>query len=217
MIRCFGGRVQDDDEKRLIKAQRMAIVISGAVMLAAGSVAGFHLAGKRTQEASELSPDRWANDRFASEPALNASRAAQQQILEYKEELDQIEETPTPRGQGSCTTGDRLEFLGGPVAGAGGLTYFGDPVGMFEAFLAASPDERAEFDRQNPIRYDWRGGCSGVGFAGPMEAFLSEPIGGGPLRGGEFLVVSVNAGFVDVPSRACMIIVQSKEVTCAPE
>lgn len=207
---------QPNDQHRP-KIWLMALVGTSAAILGAAPVAISHMISARAEKSESTAADRWADDQLTSSPALDASNQAAGKIVEQaKVELERLSGEEVKRGPGECKVGDRLELLGGWVAGAAG-NLFSDPTRDLKIMLDGNTDERSYLINNFPLNYNVQGGCMGVGHIRPMEAFLSEPLGGGKVEGGRFLVVTVNAGFLAAPSRACFLVVPSSEVTCAKE
>ncbi len=195
----------------------MALVGTGAFLLGAAPVAISHLISARTEKQKSPAIDPWADDPFTSSPALDASDQAAGRIVEQaKVELEQLNRDKAPRGPGECKVGDRLDLQGGWVAGAGG-NQFANPVRDLKIVLDGNADERSFLINNIPLHYNSQAGCMGVGTIRPMQAYLSQPLYGGQVEGGRFLIVSVNAGFLAAPSRACFLVVPASEVTCAKE
>lgn len=123
-------------------------------------------------------------------------------------------EASAPRGPGNCKIGDPLQFVGGWAVGAGGVSPFENPATNFENFLAQDSEDQTRFAEQDPLKFDVRGGCTGVGHIDPTTMYLSQPLGGGTVKGGKFLVTAVNGTDGFGQRRACQIIVRTADVTC---
>jgi hypothetical protein len=211
MIRYFEGALDQDSRKNLPLPRKLAfaticILAPGAVLIALS-----HFAPMTTGQEKSLYADAWGDEELPS-PALGVSQKAQEKVLDQtKVELERLQREDVRRGPGGCKPGDRLEHLGGWAVGAAGVSYFSNPVEVMKKLVDAESDQQLRMVEASPLQVGRRGGCEGVGYLEPREAYLSQPLGGGAIEDGKFLVVTVDPG---VPSSGCFLVVEAKDVTC---
>lgn len=118
---------------------------------------------------------------------------------------------------GGCRVGDKLAFMGGWVVGAAGSFPLGNPVAVMERLQDGSAIERQKIAEDSPMRFRWhsRGvGCEGVSQAKPMPVYLSEPLGGGTVKSGRFVVVTSDVRGDNGRKGVCYLLVAAKDVQC---
>lgn len=118
---------------------------------------------------------------------------------------------------GACRVGDELAFMGGWIVGAAGSFPLGNPVAVMERLQDGSARDRQKIAEDAPMRFRWHGrgvGCEGVSQAKPMPVYLSEPLGGGTVKGGRFVVVTADVRGDNGRKGACYLLVSTKDVQC---
>lgn len=120
----------------------------------------------------------------------------------------------------SCSPKNYTEFLGGYIIGAAGTILF-SPVDAFEEFLEMSDDAKEEVISANPLTIRIHGnpyeaGCEGFAELDPDKVWITEPLGGGLVRGGKFTVVrKVISYATGKKSAVCEILVRTEDLSCA--
>ncbi len=110
----------------------------------------------------------------------------------------------------TCKAGDEAYFTGGFVAGAAG-NLLSDPVQSLEDYIKSPKSKHI------PLRILWsyQGTmCDGVGSLDANKVYISEPLGGGKIRGGKYLVLAIDVHAENGRKGACLILAQSKDVKC---
>lgn len=103
------------------------------------------------------------------------------------------------------------------MVGSAGLFPFSDPVGLFEDILHADPAEQERILQDHPLKLGASGACEGAGHVRPLSALLAEPLGGGTLAGGKFIVALIRMEDLGGPTNSCFVTFRSEDVICARE
>jgi hypothetical protein len=116
-----------------------------------------------------------------------------------------------------CNKGSEALFAGGWIVGAGGNGFI-DPVKTLEDVLEAPFKEKEIIWNRFPLVVRWdkygRAGCHGVSFLDSQTVFVSEPLGGGKIRGGKFSVVAARITTEGGRTAACLIVVPTQDLIC---
>lgn len=225
---CAVVRPSVEDIEKCPDIQKQAItlrayprgLISTIVVSTQDYELGYYAAGNGPFDI-EITPDITANlkPEYRSEFGRAAkSVSVDDPIIEKSattETTPRLFEAGGRRGPGSCKMGDPLQFHGGWAVGAGGVVPFENPAVNFENFLARDEATQSKYAQEDALKFDRRGGCTGVGQIDPATVYLSQPLSGGEIRGGKFLVVGVNGTDEWGAKRACLVLVRSTDVTCA--
>jgi len=86
-----------------------------------------------------------------------------------------------------------------------------------ERMDGASEKSRQKISEELPMRLRWGTegvGCEGVSLAKPMQIYLSEPLGGGAIKGGRFYVVAADVRGDNGNRGTCYLLVNARDVRC---